>query len=196
MQILNVTWKWNIPNALSLVRIVLIPVFLVLYLNHLDWWAFGVLVLSGLTDMLDGFIARHFNQITECGKLLDPISDKLTQVAVLVALATRYRELLPLVILCAVKETCQAVGGVIMLKRGNRVQGSLWFGKLSTVVFYICMLVLVVSTLFDVTLSPNMRWLVSALAGACMLVAFAGYLRVFILASREGKPVSDETEKG
>ena len=149
-----------------------------------------------VTDMLDGFIARHFNQITECGKLLDPISDKLTQVAVLIALATRYRELLPLVILCVIKETCQAIGGVIMIKRRNTVQGSLWFGKLSTVVFYVCMLVLVVSTLFDVTLSPNMCWLVSALAGACMLVAFVGYLRVFILASRKGKPVSDETEKG
>ena len=196
MQILNVTWKWNIPNALSLVRILLIPVFLVLYLNHLDWWAFGVLVFSGVTDMLDGFIARHFNQITECGKLLDPISDKMTQVAVLIALATRYHELLPLMILCMVKEICQAIGGVIMLKRRNTVQGSLWFGKLSTVVFYVCMLVLVVSTLFDVTLSPNMCWLVSALAGACMLVAFVGYLRVFILASRKGKPVSDETEKG
>lgn len=196
MQILNVTWKWNIPNTLSLVRILLIPVFLVLYLNHLDWWAFGVLAFSGVTDMLDGFIARHFNQITDCGKLLDPISDKLTQVAVLVALATRYRELLPLVILCAVKETCQAVGGVIMLKRGDSVQGSLWFGKLSTVVFYVCMLVLVVSTLFDVTLSPNMRWLVSALAGLCMLVAFVGYLRVFIFASRKEESVSDETEKG
>ena len=196
MQILNVTWKWNIPNTLSLVRILLIPVFLVLYLNHLDWWAFGVLAFSGVTDMLDGFIARHFNQITDCGKLLDPISDKLTQVAVLVALATRYRELLPLVILCAVKETCQAVGSVIMLKRVDSVQGSLWFGKLSTVVFYVCMLVLVVSTLFDVTLSPNMRWLVSALAGLCMLVAFVGYLRVFIFASRKGESVSDETEKG
>ena len=196
MQILNVTWKWNIPNTLSLVRIALIPVFLVLYLNHLDWWAFGVLVFSGVTDMLDGFIARHFNQITDCGKLLDPISDKLTQVGVLIALATRYRELLPLVILCVIKETCQAIGGVIMIKRRHTVQGSLWFGKLSTVVFYVCMSVLVVSTLFDVTLSPNMRWLVSALAGACMLVAFVGYLRVFILASRRGKPVSDETEKG
>lgn len=196
MQILNVTWKWNIPNTLSLVRILLVPVFLVLYLNHLDWWAFGVLVFSGVTDMLDGFIARHFNQITDCGKLLDPISDKLTQVGVLIALATRYRELLPLVILCVIKETCQAIGGVIMIKRRNTVQGSLWFGKLSTVVFYVCMSVLVVSTLFDVTLSPNMRWLVSALAGACMLIAFVGYLRVFILASRKGKPVSDETEKG
>ena len=58
MQILNVTWKWNVPNALSLVRMALIPVFMVLYFSHLDTWAFGVLLLSGLTDAVDGWIAR------------------------------------------------------------------------------------------------------------------------------------------
>ncbi len=196
MQILNVTWKWNIPNALSLVRILLIPVFLVLYLNHSDWWAFGVLAFSGLTDMLDGFIARRFNQITDCGKLLDPISDKLTQVAVLIALATRYGELLPLVVLCVAKEICQAIGGVILLKRHSAVRGSRWFGKLSTVVFYLCMLVLVTSTLFQFVLDEWVLWLLVAVAGACMLMAFVGYLRIFIKVSREDKSVPTETEKG
>ena len=196
MQILNVTWKWNIPNALSVVRILLIPVFLVMYLCHWDGWAFGVLMFSGLTDALDGFIARRFNQITDCGKLLDPISDKLTQVAVLIAFATRYRELLPLVILCVVKETCQAIGGVIMLKRNSGVHGSQWFGKLSTVVFYVCMLVLVLSTLWNFVLERWALWLMVSVAGVCMLLAFFGYQRVFIKLSREGKPVSPETEKG
>ena len=191
MQILNVTWKWNIPNALSLLRILLVPVFLVLYLSGLDRWAFGVLVLSGVSDMMDGFIARHFNQITDCGKLLDPISDKLTQVAVVIALATRYRELLPLAALCFVKETCQGIGGVIMLKRQTTVQGAEWFGKLSTVVFYTAMSVLV---LFQ--LSGLWRWLLVATAGICMLIAFIGYLRIFIELSREDKAVSPETEKG
>ncbi len=191
MQILNVTWKWNIPNALSLLRILLVPVFLVLYLQHLDWWAFGVLVFSGVTDMLDGFIARHFHQITDCGKLLDPISDKLTQVAVVIALATRYRELLPLVALCLVKESCQAVGGAIMLKRRCAVRGSKWFGKVSTVVFYASMSAWVLFKL------PSLvRWLLVAAVGVCMLVAFVGYLRIFIEVSREGKPVASETEKG
>lgn len=191
MQILNVTWKWNVPNALSVVRILLIPVFLVLYLSHMDRWAFGVLVLSGVTDMLDGFIARHFNQITDCGKLLDPISDKLTQVAVVIALATRYTELWPLAGLCFVKETCQGIGGAIMLKRRSAVRGSQWFGKMSTVVFYAGMSVLV---LFK--LSGAIRWLVVAIAGGCMLVAFFGYLRIFIQVSHEDNAVSDESEKG
>ena len=191
MQILNVTWKWNVPNALSVLRILLVPVFLMLYLTRLDYWAFGVLVLSGVTDALDGFIARRYNQITDCGKLLDPISDKLTQVAVVVALATRFDELLPLAALCLVKESCQAIGGAIMLKRQCAVRGSKWFGKVSTVVFYGSMLSLVLFELPDWA-----RWVLVALAGVCMLIAFVGYLRIFIQVSREGKPVSADAEKG
>lgn len=191
MQILNVTWKWNVPNALSVVRILLVPAFLTLYLKGMDWWAFGVLALSGLTDALDGFIARRFHQITDCGKLLDPISDKLTQMAVVIALATRYSELLPLAALCLIKESCQAIGGVIMLKRRGEVRGSKWFGKVSTVVFYASM-----SAVVLLDLSGLIRWLLVGLAGVCMLVAFVGYLRIFIQVSREGKPVSAEAEKG
>lgn len=194
MQILNVTWKWNVPNALSLVRILLVPVFLILYLMRLDWWAIGVLAFSGITDALDGYIARRFHQITDCGKLLDPISDKLTQVAVLVVLTTRYAELLPLMVLCVIKETCQGIGGVIMLKRHCAVRGSSWFGKLSTVVFYGCMLVMVMADLLEHALSDAMRWALVGMAGGCMLVAFVGYLRIFIQVFREG--MSADAEKG
>lgn len=185
MQIFNVTWKWNVPNGLSLLRILLVPVFMVLYFNRCDYWAFAILALSGVTDLFDGMIARRFNQITDCGKLLDPISDKLTQVAVVISLATRYSELLPLAILCFVKESCQAVGGAIMLKRQREVRGSKWFGKVSTAVFYAAMSALV---LFD--LSGLIRWLLVALVGMCMLVAFVGYLRIFIQVSRNGRPAS------
>lgn len=191
MQILNVTWKWNVPNALSLVRMALIPVFMVLYFSHLDTWAFGVLLLSGLTDAVDGWIARRFHQITDCGKLLDPISDKLTQVAVVVSLATRYPELWPLAGLCFVKETCQGIGGAIMLKRHCEVRGSKWFGKVSTAVFYGSMLALILFELPDWA-----RLGLVVLAGVCMLVAFIGYLRIFIQVSREGNPVSADAEKG
>ena len=182
MQILNVTWKWNIPNTLSVVRILLIPVFLVMYLCHWDGWAFGVLMFSGVTDALDGFIARRFNQITDCGKLLDPLSDKLTQVAVVAALTTRYLELLPLAVLCLVKEACQAIGGIILLRRRHAVRGSKWFGKLSTVVFYGCMLALV---LFEQSMPDTVEWILISAAGLSMLLAFFGYLRMFIAIRRE-----------
>lgn len=197
MKILNIEWKWNIPNALSLFRIALVPVFLVLYLSDsvAQEWAFLTLLVSGVTDVLDGMIARRFNQITDCGKLLDPLSDKLTQVAVVVALTTRYTELLPLTILCFIKELCQGIGGVILLKKGSTVRGSKWFGKMSTVVFYICMLILV---LWSDDLYV-LRWVLIGVAGICMLMAFLGYLQMFITISREEgqNPLPQETtEKG
>lgn len=194
MRILNIPWKWNIPNALSLVRILLVPVFVVLYVS--DWasdrWAFGVLLASGVTDVLDGFIARHFNQITECGKLLDPLSDKLTQIAVVVALTTRYAELLPLAILCFIKELSQGIGGVILLKKGAAVRGSKWFGKVSTVVFYGSMLILV---LWHDSLPMQVDVGLVILAGVCMLFAFVGYLREFIRLCGAQTAV-DRPEKG
>ena len=193
MRILNVEWKWNIPNALSLFRIVLVPVFLVLYLTPsvADEWAFLTLLVSGLTDIFDGLIARKCNQITDCGKLLDPLSDKVTQVAVVVALTTRYTELLPLTILCFIKELCQGIGGVILLKKGAAVRGSKWFGKLSTVVFYICMLILVLCPDHLTTL----RWVLVGVAGVSMLMAFLGYLRIFLAISRSTS-IPQATEKG
>ncbi len=187
-----ITWKWNVPNVLSLVRIALIPVFVVLYLSHRDGWAFGALMLSGVTDVLDGFIARRFNQITECGKLLDPLSDKLTQVAVVISLTTRYRELLPLAILCFIKEACQAVGGIILLRRRHAVRGSKWFGKLSTTVFYACMLALI---LFP-QMSLAVEWVLIGAAGLCMLLAFLGYLQMFILIHRASDDPATLPEKG
>ena len=193
MRILNVRWQWNIPNAISLFRIVLVPVFLVLYLAGEDDWAFLTLLVSGVTDVLDGFIARRFNMITDCGKLLDPISDKLTQVAVVVALATHYPQILPLAALCLIKECCQAVGGVILLKRGCRVRGSKWFGKASTVMFYVCMMVLV---LWGDALPLAAQWALIGLAGLCMVLAFMGYLQMFIRISRtEGFPDGADPEQ-
>lgn len=196
MQILNVEWKWNIPNALSLFRIALVPVFMALYLTPsvAEEWAFLTLLVSGLTDVFDGMIARKFNQITDCGKLLDPLSDKLTQVAVVVALTTRYPELLPLTILCFVKELCQGIGGIILLKKGAAVRGSKWFGKLSTVVFYVCMLILVLWP--D---SPHaLHWVLVGVAGVSMLMAFLGYLRMFLTISRSesAETPTQATEKG
>ena len=192
MQILNVRWQWNVPNVLSLVRILLVPVFLVLYLSGRQDWAFLTLLVSGVTDLLDGFIARRFNMITDCGKLLDPISDKLTQVAVVVAMATRYVQILPLAALCLLKEACQAVGGVILLKKGCSVHGSKWFGKASTVVFYVCMLVLV---LWGDVLPSAAGWALIGVAGLCMLLAFVGYLQMFVQISRTEMPTADHSDQ-
>ncbi len=197
MQLFNITWKWNIPNALSILRILLVPCFAVLYLLHYDSWSFATLALSGLTDALDGFIARHFNQITDCGKLLDPLSDKLTQVAVVICLATRYREILPLAVLCLLKEAMQAIGGIILLRRRSEVRGSKWFGKMYTVVFYVTMILLVLWYDEMVTLAAWLPTALIALVIVTTLWAFFGYMRLFVQISRaEKQQLSPKTEKG
>lgn len=193
MQILNVEWKWNIPNALSVLRIVLIPVFMTLYLLYFDIWAFAVLLVSGLTDAVDGFVARRFNMITDCGKLLDPLSDKLTQVAVVVCLTTRYTELLPLTVLCFAKELFQAIGGILLLKKNVQAQGARWFGKVSTVLFYATMLVIVLWYDALAANAPWVLWLLVSLVGISMLCAFVGYLHIFIHIRRD---VTSTPEKG
>ncbi len=198
MQILNVEWKWNIPNALSLVRIALIPVFMTLYLLHLDMWAFAVLLVSGLTDAVDGFVARRFNMITDCGKLLDPLSDKLTQVAVVVCLTTRYTELLPLTVLCFAKELFQGIGGVLLLRKNVQAQGARWFGKVSTVLFYATMLVIVLWYDALAATAPWVLYVLVALVGISMLCAFVGYLQIFLRMRRDmsESPAASTPEKG
>lgn len=82
----------TIPNLLSVFRILLIPLIVWLYCGKQDYLlAAWVLLLSGVTDIADGFIARHFHMVSDLGKVLDPIADKLTQTVALVCLLTRFR---------------------------------------------------------------------------------------------------------
>lgn len=144
-------------------------------------WSFAVLVLSGVTDSLDGIIARRFNQITDIGKLLDPVADKITQVTVVICLAVRYTVLIPLVIICLIKELIQATGGYILLRRGEKIQGARWFGKVSTFVFYGAMALIV--------LLPDMpNWVrigLVVLVAALMLFSFIKYMMMFLHIRRD-----------
>lgn len=181
----KIEWKMTIPNALSLFRIVLVPLFAVMYLcstpeNHLLYWSLGVLLLSGLTDMFDGIIARKCNQITDLGKLLDPIADKLTQVTVVLCLAVHNHYLIPLLIVSFIKELGQSIGGLLLLRRGAKVQGAKWYGKVATFVFYGVMALLVLWRSIPAELAITLVTIVTVL----MLFAFFSYARLFFRAWR------------
>lgn len=185
-------FEWNIPNILSLVRLALIPVFAVLYLNSngdptLLYWSMVVLLLSGLTDALDGIIARRCNQITEVGKLLDPLADKLTQLAVLICLAIRYRGLIPLMVICLAKEGLQLIGGILLISRWDVIRGSKWFGKVSTFTFYAAMLAIVLWG----DMPPTIFWVLVGLVAATMLFSFFSYLRMFFVIRKEAKTAKE-----
>ncbi len=172
----TVKFVWNIPNALSLFRLLLLPLFAVLYLCGQLYWAVAILVLSGLSDMFDGLIARKCNQITEIGKLLDPIADKVTQIVVLVCLTATYPALVPLFIVCFIKELLQAIGGWILLSRNAVIRSSNWYGKVSTILFYIAMCLVAVWT----DMPRGVMIAVVSVVALAMLFAFFMYMRVFI----------------
>ena len=114
---------YSIPNILCYIRIILIPIFIYVYANaknEVDYYlAAAIIFLSGVTDFCDGFIARKFNQVTELGKLIDPIADKLTQAAIIVALIFKFIWIFFFVILFLIKELSMLINGVILLKKGK-----------------------------------------------------------------------------
>ncbi len=188
---MHIQWKWTIPNVLSLLRIVILPIFIVLYIwsCHIDsqtmqYAAFGLLVLSGLTDCFDGWIARKFHQESEIGKLLDPIADKLTQVAVVICLATQYQAFLPLLFICVIKEFLQGLGGLILLSRGSEMRASKWYGKVSTVVFYVCVAAIVLWK----DMPTNVLFALVLLIALMMLFAFVRYLMLFLSIRKDMLP--------
>lgn len=131
----------------------MIPLYVYLYINAEElsdyYMAAGLLVLSGLTDALDGIIARKTGQITDLGKIIDPIADKLTQVAVVGAMLVERFYILPLLILFILKELFLLINNIILYRKEIMMDGSMWFGKVATAVFYVCMFILVVLPTLD-----------------------------------------------
>ena len=126
----------QIPNILTVARFFLIPFIIYFILKEQYILAFIFLIISGLTDVLDGFIARKFNFITNFGKLVDPLADKTTQIAVLLTLA--FKNIIPfwIIIVVVIKEAAM-IAGASFLYGKELVVSSRWFGKLATVLFYV-----------------------------------------------------------
>lgn len=126
----------HVPNALTIARFILIPFILTSLINDNYILTFIFLTLSGLTDVLDGYIARKFDLISNFGKLIDPLADKSTQVAILTTLALK--ELIPIwmIIVVFLKEFIM-IAGASFLYGKELVVSSKWYGKLATVLFYV-----------------------------------------------------------
>lgn len=139
---------WTVPNLLSFIRILLVPVFAYLFHKGQLVAAVAVLALSGLSDFFDGKIARRFNQISELGKILDPIADKLTQATIAIMLfltffkaENRTLHLFAWVfLLFIVKELVMLIGGGLMIAFGIRPGAAEIYGKAATMAFYLVMI--------------------------------------------------------
>ena len=143
-------WKkdvFTIPNLLSLFRLVLIPLYVYIYLNATEKYQYitagTIMAISCLTDMIDGKIARHFNMISNVGKVLDPLADKFTQLALILCLSAKYPILYPVLVLFLVKEFFQLFVAIIHLRKGKVLPGALMAGKICTTVLFVSLIALV-----------------------------------------------------
>jgi cardiolipin synthase len=138
----------TVPNALSALRIALVPVFLVLVLLEYDLAAFLVIVVSSLSDFLDGIIARRFGQITKLGQLLDPAADRLFIFAAVIALAVR--EVVPwwVVVVIVGRDVFLAVLGLVLAQHGYGPLPVHHLGKVATFALFYALPLLVLGEAF------------------------------------------------
>lgn len=172
---------FNIPNILCYFRILLVPFFCYFFITanadtSYKYYITALLILlSGLTDFFDGLIARRFHMITELGKAIDPIADKLTQFSLAVCLAIKVPYVMILVAIVFIKELCMGIFCLILLRQNKKLDGAKWFGKVSTFVYYVVMFLIIVFP------SLSQVWVVSlvSIASAFMIMSFAMYMPVF-----------------
>lgn len=200
----------TIPNILSFIRIALIPVFCVLMISakegeilNIKKFVIGIIVfaVAGLTDLFDGKIARKFNQVTDLGKMLDPVADKLTQFAVAIILMVWFWGdwlFIGLFSVYIIKEVVQLIAGVVMLSRHDKAMQAAFWGKASTVVFYIVMIVMFLTSEkgvlhqlflqnivgFDFVMPKVILYILVGISVVFMFLAFFSYIPAYVEAMK------------
>lgn len=174
----------TVPNLLSFFRLCLIPVFMWLYCVERNYvWTGIMLILSGVTDTVDGFVARHFNMTSDLGKILDPIADKLTQAAMLFCLLTRFPLMIAPLGLMVFKEFFMGVSGYLVIRRTGKVFGADWHGKVNTWLLYAMMILHV----FWYNIPKSVSGVMIALCVVMMLISLVLYGRHNMNALRDAE---------
>lgn len=168
----------TIPNLLSMFRLVLAVLFLVIHqkyggMEENKIVLTEILILSGVTDFLDGRIARKYHMISEVGKLLDPLADKVTQGVLLFCFCSEYKLAIAIFLLFLVKEIYMAVMGISTAVKTNANDGAKWYGKINTAVFYFVMALLIIFP----DIPENVANLLILCCGCFMVLALVMYAR-------------------
>ncbi|MDD3238787.1 MAG: CDP-alcohol phosphatidyltransferase family protein [Lachnospira sp.] len=183
----------KLPNILCYLRIIMVPVFLYVYFTATEpkdyYMATFIVMLSGLTDFLDGQIARRCNMITDLGRIIDPVADKLMQLAMLVALTWNIKYMYILVIYLIIKEAVSAITAFIVMKKKNRrLNGAKWYGKVSTAVLYLVMLALIAFPHMEIILQS----ILIIICAAALTLSFVMYMRIYVIMIRDSKIGNDD----
>lgn len=167
----------NTANILTLTRILLMPIYLIVFYSNLEnkiIYAGMILILAGITDILDGYIARKYDMVTKLGTALDPVSDKITTFVVLISFVSANIIPIWILIVLGLKEAFLIMGGAILYYHGDKeVIPANKFGKIATTSFYIAVIAAILN--FPNTIVYILFYIVVALH----LIAFVNYLSIF-----------------
>jgi len=180
----------SVPNILGYFRILLIPFFMYTYTTAetaSDYCVAAAIVgISSISDFFDGFIARKCNMVTELGKFIDPLADKLTQGALIICFIFKYPYMRYLFALYVIKEGFMVAMGLIMLRHnGKKLNGAKWFGKVSTALVYIVMFILFLRPIIFPAMGNDTVNALIALCGFAMAATLIMYVPVFVKMYKE-----------
>lgn len=181
----------TIPNILSMLRILMIASVVVLFVMEYYLAAGIVLICSGITDILDGFIARKFNMVSALGKALDPFADKLTQFAILICLTFFNKLILIPFVILVLRDGFMLLTGLSIFKKTHNTFSARWYGKVATVFTYALMCAMLV---FKTQLEELPALLVSLIIVDAALIAFS-FIMYAIRNTRELHKLPEEEEK-
>ena len=169
----------NLPNLLSTFRSVLVPVTVIVYFSRLPGARISagiIIAVAGLTDMLDGYIARKYEMTTRLGKILDPLADKLTQAAALTCLVISESAPLWILLVYIVKEVFMGLGGLALMRKYSNVLSSNKLGKFASLYIVLAVIILVMFEGIGITAATVILGIGMGLAVA----SFGYYLYLFL----------------
>lgn len=170
----------TVPNLLSMLRILLIIPFVFFFLSGNYIMAAVMIIISGISDALDGFIARKFNQITEIGKMLDPLADKLTLIAIMICIVILFPIVLPVVVILIIKDVMMMIGASILLKKNIKPPAARWYGKVATIMFYFSVsLIVFLKAAFNYD-NTVLSFFLLGITAAMMIFALVEYFILFL----------------
>ena len=179
----------NIPNILSVIRLLTVPFIVYLFLTDHFYIAVGVFIFAGVTDVVDGYIARRFGCTSTLGRILDPLADKSVQLSALICLYVKGVVPLFIVLIYFIKELCTIVGALFIMKKDKRVVKSNVFGKIATVSVFVSLSAIV---LFD--LKGIAATIICAVVALYFFVAGGIYFKDDLLATLK-KMRGEKTDK-
>ena len=181
----------TIPNAISFCRILLITPFVAFFIEKMYVAAAITVGISGLSDLFDGMIARKFNQESELGKVLDPLADKLTLIAVGVCICFLEPYVIPLMILMVTKDVLMIIGGTIIINNGVIPPKASWYGKASTFMFYVSVGMVVLMAILNYK-NEILCFTVLGITAGMMIFSLVNYAIIFFKIQKQLKSKADD----